>query len=135
MRNGFANFVLNGALAALVLTGAALAQGQQQKIEFYLDGKVGNEVVKKGTYTVTLPESEQGQLEIKVGKKIIAANVTKQQLDQAPDADKMTYKDNGDGTRSIATITPRGKKYTYVITGGEVAAKPQATPAKPGSQQ
>lgn len=134
MRNGFANFVLSGVFASALLVGTSLAQGQQ-KVEFYLDGKVGGEVVKKGTYTVTMPEGEQGQLEIKMGKKIIAANVTKQQIAQAPEADKMTYKDNGDGTRSIATITPRGKKFMLVIADGEVAAKPQATPAKPGSQR
>jgi hypothetical protein len=123
MRNGFANFVLSGVFASALLVGTGLAQGQQ-KVEFYLDGKVGNELVKKGTYTVVVPEGEQGQLEIKVGKKVILANVTKQQLDQAPSADKMTYKDNGDGTRSIATITPRGRKFTLVLAGGEVAAKP-----------
>lgn len=134
MRKGFASFVLSGALAAAALVGTSLAQGQQ-KVEFYLDGKVGSELVKKGTYTVTVPEGEQGQLEIKVGKKVIAANVTKKQIEQAPDADKMTYKDNGDGTRSIATITPRGKKFTLVIEGGEVAGKPQPTPVKPGSQR
>lgn len=134
MRNGFANLVLSGVFATALLVGVSVAQGQQ-KVEFYLDGKVGNEVVKKGTYTVVLPEGEQGQLEIKVGKKVVATNVTKKQIDQAPEADKMTYKDNGDGTRSIATITPRGKKYTLVIEGGEVAGKPQPTPAKPGSQQ
>lgn len=134
MRNGFASLVLGGVFAAALLVGVGVAQGQQ-KVEFYLDGKVGNEVIKKGTYTVVLPEGEQGQLEIKVGKKVVATNVTKKQIDQAPEADKMTYKDNGDGTRSIATITPRGKKYTLVIEGGEVAGKPQPTPVKPGSQQ
>lgn len=131
----FANFVLSGAMAAAMLAGTSLAQGQQ-KVEFYLDGKVGAEVVKQGTYTVTVPEGEQGVLEIKVGKKVIAANVTKQTINEAPSADKMTYKDNGDGTRTIATITPRGKKFTLVLTGGDVAAKPQTNqPGKPGSEK
>src|SRR5262245_27736511 len=129
-----ANLVLNGLFATALLAGTSLAQGQQ-KVEFYLDGKVGNEVVKKGTYTVTLPEGEQGQIEIKVGKKVVAANVTKKQITNAPDADKMTYRENGDGTFSIATITPKGKKYTLVVEGGEVAKQPQAQPTKPGSQQ
>ncbi|MBI1762557.1 MAG: hypothetical protein HYR56_14080 [Acidobacteria bacterium] len=110
------NFVLSGVFAAALLVGTGLAQGQQ-KVEFYLDGKVGTEVVKKGTYTVTVPEGEQGTLEIKVGKKVIAAT------------------DNGDGTRSIASITPKGKKYTLVIGSGEVAAKPQTQPGKPGSEK
>jgi hypothetical protein len=115
-----ASFVLSGLFATALLAGTSLAQGQQ-KVEFYLDGKVGNEVVKKGTYTITLPEGEQGQIEIKVGKKVVAANVTKKQITTAPDADKMTYRENGDGTLSIATITPKGKKFTLVLEGAEVA--------------
>ena len=117
-----ANFVLSGLFATALLVGTSMAQ-DQQKVEFYLDGKVGTELVKKGTYTVTVPEGEQGTIEIKVGKKVVAANVTKLAITAAPAADRMTYKDNGDGTRTIATITPKGKKYTLVIADAEVAAK------------
>jgi hypothetical protein len=94
----------------------ALAQnGVEQKVSFYLDGKVGNEVVKKGTYTVVIPEADQGTVEIKVGKKVVAAQFTKRQNNDASDADKMTYRENGDGTRTIATITPRGRKFTLLL--------------------
>lgn len=134
MRSGFAKFVLSGVFASALLVGTSFAQGHSQKVEFYLDGKVGSELVKKGTYTLTVPEGDQGQIEIKVGKKTVAANVTKKAITDAPEADKMTYKDNGDGTRSIASITPKGKKYTLVIDGGEVAGKPQTQPGKPGSE-
>jgi hypothetical protein len=94
----------------------------EQKISFYLDGKVGNELVKKGTYTVSIPEAEQGALGIKVGKKVVSAQFTKRQNSAEADADKMTYRDNGDGTRTIASITPRGRKYTLVLeSAGSVA--------------
>ena len=126
--------ILNGLFVSVLMAGAALAQGQQQKVEFYLDGKVGNEVVKKGTYTVVMPEGNQGQIEIKVGKKVVAANVIKKEIANAPESDKMTYTANEDGTRSVVTITPRGKKYMLVIEGGDVAKQPTAAPAKPGSQ-
>jgi hypothetical protein len=121
------NKVVNGALAlavALILGVTVFAQnGDKQKIEFYLDGKVGSEVVKKGAYTVVIPEAEQGAIEIKVGKKVVTAQVTKRQNNQESDADKMTYRDNGDGTRTIATITPRGRKFTLVLqeSSGSVA--------------
>jgi hypothetical protein len=106
--------------ASVVLSVAVLAQGTvEKKVSFYLDGKVGNEVIKKGTYTVAIPEAEQGTVEIKVGKKVVAAQFTKRQNTTEADADKMTYRDNGDGTRTIATITPRGQKYTLVL--GEAA--------------
>lgn len=115
----FMNGVLTVAASA-VLSVAVLAQGAvEKKVSFYLDGKVGNELIKKGTYTVAIPDAEQGTVEIKVGKKVVAAQFTKRANTAEADADKMTYRDNNDGTRTIATITPRGQKYTLVL--GEAA--------------
>ena len=102
-----------------VLSLAVMAQDKvEKKVSFYLDGKVGNELIKKGTYTVTIPETEEGTVEIKVGKKIVSAQFTKRQNSVEADSDKMTYRENSDGTRSIASITPRGKKYTLVLAEG-----------------
>jgi lipopolysaccharide export system protein LptA len=78
-------------------------------------------VVKKGTYTVSIPESDQGTIEIKVGKKVVTAQFTKRQNTGEAEADKMTYRENGDGSRTIATITPRGRKYTLLLEDGSVA--------------
>src|SRR5262245_55634676 len=112
------------ALVALVFSLVAFAQKSvEQKVSFYLDGKVGNEVVKKGTYTVIIPEADQGAFEIKVGKKTITAQFTKRQNKEESEADKMTYRDNGDGTRAIASITPRGRKFTLLLQDGGVASK------------
>jgi hypothetical protein len=104
-------------VAALVLSIAAMAQEKpvEQKVSFYLDGKIGTELVKKGTYTVVIPETEQGLVEIRVGKKIIKAQFTRRQNQEQAEADKMTYRDTGDGTRAIATITPRGRKFTLLL--------------------
>ena len=113
-------------VATLTISVVALAQnGVEQKVSFYLDGKIGGEVVKKGTYTVVIPEAEQGTVEIKVGKKAVTAQFTKRQNNSESDADKLTYRDNGDGTRTIASITPRGRKYTLLLQegGGSVAGK------------
>jgi hypothetical protein len=125
MLNRTTNKVVTGALAlaaTLILGVAVFAQnGVEQKISFYLDGKVGNEVVKKGTYTVVIPAAEQGTVEIKVGKKTVTAPFTKRQNDTESDADKMTYRDNGDGTRTIASITPRGRNFTLVLDNSSVA--------------
>jgi len=111
-------------VAALVFSVIALAQQPvEQKVSFYLDGKIGAEVVKKGTYTVVIPEADQGSFEIKVGKKIITAQFTKRQNKEEAEADKMTYRDNGDGTRVIASITPRGRKFTLLLQDSGVASK------------
>ncbi|MDQ3013284.1 MAG: hypothetical protein M3X11_21585 [Acidobacteriota bacterium] len=121
------NKIMNATLtlaATAVLSLAVLAQGAvEKKVSFYLDGKVGTELVKKGTYTVAFPEAETGTVEIKVGKKVVSAPFTKRQNNAEADADKMTYLDNGDGTRTIASITPRGQKYTLVLESSGSVAK------------
>jgi hypothetical protein len=126
MINRLSKKTFNGLFALFAVIGLSVAVyaqgGIAQKVSFYLDGKIGNEVVKKGTYTVSIPEAEQGTIEIKVGKKVVTAPFTKRQNPNEADADKMTYRDNDDGTRSIATITPRGRKFTLVLdTSGSVA--------------
>jgi hypothetical protein len=111
-------------VAALVF--GVVAMGQQpvaQKVSFYLDGKIGAETVKKGTYTVVIPETDQGSIEIKVGKKIITAPFTRRQNKEEAEADKMTYRDNGDGAPVIASITPRGRKFTLLLQDSGVASK------------
>jgi len=111
-------------VAALAFSVVAIAQQPvEQKVSFYLDGKVGNEVVKKGTYTVVIPEADQGAFEIKVGKKTVTAQFTKRQNKEEAEADRMTYRENGDGTRTIATITPRGRKFTLLLEDSGVASK------------
>jgi hypothetical protein len=110
--------------ATLVLGIVAFAQGGvEQKVSFYMDGKIGNELVKKGAYTVMIPEAEKGTIEIKVGKKVVTAEYTKRENPTDSNADKMTYRENTDGTRTITSITPRGRNFTLVIAeaAGSVA--------------
>lgn len=125
MFNRMSKKALNGIFALVAVVGLSLAvyaqSGVEQKVSFYLDGKVGNEVVKKGVYKVSIPEADQGTIEIKVGKKVVTAQFTKRQNTTAADADKMTYRDNSDGSRTVATITPRGRKYTLLLDDASVA--------------
>lgn len=123
MFNRFSNKVLALAMAA-ALSVVVMAQGKvEKKVSFFLDGKVGNELVKKGEYSVSIPEAEQGTVEIKVGKKVVTAQFTKRANTTEAEADRMTYRENSDGTRSVASITPRGQKFTLVLaeTAGSVA--------------
>ncbi|MBP6821435.1 MAG: hypothetical protein KA368_07820 [Acidobacteria bacterium] len=115
MFNRFSNIVLALAVTAVLTVTVAAQAKVEKKVSFYLDGKVGNELVKKGTYTVAIPDSEQGTVEIKVGKKVVTAQFTKKSNANQADADKMTYRENADGTRSVASITPRGQKFTLVL--------------------
>ena len=105
-----------GALLLLLAAPALGSEGIEQKIDFYLDGRVGGELVKKGNYTISFPDAEQGTLEIKAGKKAVTAPFTRQALAVEAAADRVTYRDaNGGGARAIATITPRGHKFTLVL--------------------
>ena len=118
MQNRFSGkFLARFMAVALVLFSAVAlhAQGLQQKIEFVIDGKIGTEVVKKGNYTISFPDADSGNIEIKVGKKVITAPFTRQPLEIEAVADKMAYRDNPDGSRSIASITLRGRKYSLVL--------------------
>jgi hypothetical protein len=126
--NRFSKKALDSLFALVVALGSSLAayaqNGIEQKISFYLDGKIGKEVVKKGTYAVSIPEAEQGAIEIKLGgKKIVTAQFTKRQNTTEAGADKMTYRDNGDGARTITSITPRGRKFTLVLDNAGSVAK------------
>jgi len=118
---GSVALILAAALAFSVL--AMAQQPVEQKVSFYLDGKVGDELVKKGTHTLVIPEADQGAFEVKVGKKTVTAQFIKRQNKEEAEADKMTYRDNGDGTRTIATITPRGRKFTLMLQDSGVAKK------------
>ncbi|MEK7257105.1 MAG: hypothetical protein AAB316_20285 [Bacteroidota bacterium] len=115
MFNRFSNMVLALAVTAVLSVAVAAQDKVEKKVSFYLDGKVGTELVKKGTYTVAIPEAEQGTVEIKVGKKVVTAQFTKKQNTNEADADRMTYRENADGTRTVASITPRGQKFTLVL--------------------
>lgn len=124
MINRMSNKVFLGLVLVVALAVSAIAQNSEQKLEFYLDGKVGTDVVKKGAYKVVIPESEQGSIEIKIGKKVVTAQFVKRANQNEAEKDKMTYVENADGTRSVASITPRGRKYTLVLqeNGGNVVS-------------
>ena len=107
------------AILAITIAGGAAsalqARDLDHKVEFYLDGKVGTELIKKGSYSISYPDAEQGTLQIKVGKRVVTTAFTRQSSDSPSEVDKMTYREAADGSRAIATITPRGKKYTLVL--------------------
>ena len=118
MYKNYSGRILGRFLAVTLVLFSAVAlqaQGLQQKIEFLLDGKIGTEVVKKGNYTISFPDADSGNLEIKVGKKVVTAPFTRQPLEIEAVSDKMSYRDNPDGSRQIASITLRGRKYAFVL--------------------
>lgn len=127
MRKRLSGRGIGAAVLTLAMGIGAMAQsGTEQKVEFFLDGKIGSEVVKKGSYKIVIPEADQGTVEIKVGKKTLSAPFVKRANEKEAEKDKTTYVENSDGSRSVATITPRGQKYTIVLNeaaGGVASGK------------
>ncbi len=113
--------ILTMALALIFAIGAVAQSTVSQKVTFLVDGKIGTEMVKKGTYKVNYTDAETGTIEIKVGSKVLAIPFTKRQNDIESNSDRVTYKQQDDGSRTIATITPRGKNFTLVLDGSETA--------------
>ena len=103
-------------LAIIFATASVIyAQSLEHKVDFYLEGKIGTETVKPGSYTISYPDAETGSLQVKVGKKVVTSQFKRQPIESSAGVDKMTYSENPDGSRAVATITPRGKKYTLVL--------------------
>lgn len=124
MRSKAMKLIMGLVFGVLIAGGVVVGRAQEpvrQTFQFYLDGKIGGEVVKKGNYEVTFTEGEQGKLEIKVGKKVITTQFTRRATEAAASTNQMTYRDNGDGTLSVATLTPKGRKYTLVLTNENVS--------------
>jgi hypothetical protein len=107
------------ALGALSLAGVlafgAFAQRLEQKVVFHIDGKIGSESVRKGTYLLVVPDVLEGSAELRIGKRTLSLPFRKQMIEQASGTDRVTYQMNEDGSRSVATITPKGQLFTLVL--------------------
>jgi len=103
------------AMVAALAIGVMAQSEVSQKVSFLVDGKIGSETVKKGSYKITYTDAESGTVEIKVGSKVLAIPFTKKQNDIESDNDRVTYTQMSDGSRAVATITPRGKAFTLVL--------------------
>ncbi|QQS46304.1 MAG: hypothetical protein IPM66_20700 [Acidobacteriota bacterium] len=107
------------AFGAILAISAAAQSTVSQKFTFLVDGKIGNEVVKKGAYKINYTDAETGTIEIKVGSKVLTIPFTRRQNDAESNIDRATYNQLDDGSRAIATITPRGKNFTLVLEGAD----------------
>jgi hypothetical protein len=113
------NIVRTALLMLMLIPGmGALAQGSlSQKITFQVDGRIGGETVRRGTCTLIIPDGTQGTLTVKSGKRSLTVPFTRQEVEEPAATDKVTYRENGDGSRSVSTIAPRGQKFVLTLGG------------------
>lgn len=103
------------AMVAALAIGAMGQTEVSQKVTFLVDGKIGSETVKKGSYKISWTDAETGTVEIKVGGKVLAIPFSKKVNEMESDNDRVTYTQMPDGSRAVATISPRGKNFTLVL--------------------
>ncbi|MFZ4793099.1 MAG: hypothetical protein ACOYLN_03115 [Blastocatellia bacterium] len=114
-------WVSGSLLVMVILVAVGVAQVEiSLKVNFQVDGKIGTEMLKRGTWTLSIPDSAQGVLTFKSGRKSVTAPFTRQNNSEPAATDKISYRENNDGSRAIASITPRGKDFTLVIAESPV---------------
>ena len=121
----FGSLLVMGMLVATATAQAELTLKVKFQIEGriagQIDGKSGTETLKSGTWTLVIPDAAQGVMTVKSGRKSITVPFTRQKNSESATTDKVTYRDNSDGSRFVASITPRGKDFTLVIAENPTA--------------
>jgi hypothetical protein len=115
-----------------LLGSAALAGGKSKNVTFNQDIKVGDTLVKKGTYVVTFDE-KTNELTIRSDNKIVAKTTGRiEEYKSANAVAYMTAKDK-ESNLMLSGVKMGG---SLVVVGGETAAAPSvpavvAAPATP----
>jgi hypothetical protein len=112
-----------------LLGSVALANGKSKNVTFNQDVKVGDTLVKKGTYVVTFDE-KTNELTIRSNKKVVAKTIGR--LEERKSANQVSYLTAKDKESNLMLSGVRMGD-GLVIVGGETAAAP--TVATPTDQQ
>lgn len=114
-----------------LLTPAALAGVKTKHVTFDKDIRVGDTLVKKGTYKVTFDE-ESKELTILNGKKVVAKTTAR--LEEARDrtTSKLIFKAlrDAEGNSTLVSVYMGGKAVT-IGAGDTTAGTPASTGQKP----
>ncbi len=109
----FALFIAIG-LAALPIN----AQQVDRSITINRDGKVGDQPLAKGSYTVKFTEDKDGELVILKGKKEVAkAAYELTKLNEPSPENAVTYTLASDGSYQVKRIEFKGKNTAIEFTG------------------
>ncbi len=115
---------LMAAVAGLaIMASMVMGQAIEQKITLHIDGKFGTESVKKGAWTLVVPDADQGVAELRSGKRVIKAAFTRQALSEVAAEDKVTWRMEADGSRGVATIQLKGQKVVLTIGENPIARR------------
>ena len=112
-----------------LLGSVALAGGKSKQVTFSQDIKVGNTLVKKGTYLVTFDE-KTNELTIRSNRKIVAKTTGRLEEHKGTyPVNYLTAKDS-ESKLMLSGVQLGGR---LIIVGGETAAAPAVTtvPATP----
>ena len=109
----FALFIAIG-LAALPIN----AQQVDRSITINRDGKVGDQPLAKGSYTVKFAEDKDGELVILKGKKeVMKATYELTKLNEPSPENAVTYTLAADGSYQVKRIEFKGRNTAIEFTG------------------
>ena len=115
----FALFIAIG-LAALPIN----AQQVDRSITINRDGKVGDQPLAKGSYTIKFAEDKEGELVILKGKKeVVKATYEITKLTEPSPETAVTYTLASDGSYQVKRIEFKGKNTAIEFTGNTARAK------------
>jgi hypothetical protein len=113
-----------------LLGSVALADGKSRHVTFSQDIKVGDTLVKKGTYVVTFDE-KTNELTIRSNKKIVAKTTGRMQDRKPSYPVTFTTDKDKDSNLMLSGVQMGGR---LIVVGGETAAAP-SIPASATPQQ
>ena len=109
----FALFIAVG-LAALPIN----AQQIDRSITINRDGRVGDQTLAKGSYTVKFTEDKDGELVILKGKKeVVKATYELTKLNEPSPENAVTYTLASDGSYQVKRIEFKGRNTAIEFTG------------------
>jgi hypothetical protein len=105
--------VLVFAISALVF-----AQESSRHVTLHRDGKIGDQVLRKGDYTVKVGEAKDGEIVfIRDRQEVLRASFEPTDLEKPASNTAVLFATKADGSFEIKRIEFSGKKVAFVIKG------------------
>lgn len=102
----------------LAISALVLAQESSRQVTLHRDGKIGDQVLRKGDYTVKVGEGKEGEIIfIRDRHEVLRASFEPATLEKPASNTAVLFAAAADGSYEIKRIEFSGKKVAFVIKG------------------